>query len=132
MRHTLKKSELLRGKFVFQEIFRNGRRTDGKLLHCYYIASDPRQPDGVQVTVGFAVSRKIRHAVDRNRIRRLMRESYRLLKEILAVPSPQRARSVAVIVLFAPSPNGPLLPSFRDVFDDMRSILTTIAGNELS
>jgi len=53
-----------------------------KVVFCFYrIEESGNEPN--QILVGFTVSKKIGKAVVRNRIKRLMRESYRLHKDIL-------------------------------------------------
>jgi ribonuclease P protein component len=55
----------------FQALFQRGKRIDRpSLLVLWSDAASPRR-------VGFAVSRQMKRAVDRNRIRRRLREAYR-------------------------------------------------------
>lgn len=58
----------------FQAVF-NG--TDCKAVDNCFVVLAKRRPDGV-ARLGMAISkRRVRHAVDRNRIKRLVRESFR-------------------------------------------------------
>ncbi|MFH1941594.1 MAG: ribonuclease P protein component [bacterium] len=70
MRHFLPKTEILRKRVDFGEIFRQGRRWEGKYFKLFCRASERRM-------VGFAVGKKLGIAVVRNRMKRLMREIYR-------------------------------------------------------
>ena len=55
----------------FQALFQRGKRIDrSPFLVLWTASARPRR-------VGFAVSRQLRRAVDRNRIRRRLREAYR-------------------------------------------------------
>lgn len=82
MRYTLRKEEIIRGRTTFHNIISSGNRLVEKVVFCFYrIEESGNEPN--QILVGFTVSKKIGKAVVRNRIKRLMRESYRLHKDIL-------------------------------------------------
>ena len=58
----------------FQALFQRGKRIDRPSFLVLWTETErPRR-------VGFAVSRQLRRAVDRNRIRRRLREAYRLAR----------------------------------------------------
>ncbi len=73
-RETLKKQEILRGKDSFKEVFEKGEKLKGKWVVIFVVSAQ-------QAQMGIAVSKKYRRAVDRNRIKRLIREIYRKNKE---------------------------------------------------
>lgn len=129
MRHTLRKSEILRGRKNFQNVFDRGERIEGKILRCVVVKNSPAEGIGSSnIGVAFVVPRSIRRAVDRNRVKRLMRESYRLNKEILR-PFPDRnVNCVSVIFLFSPLKRfSSHLPTFSEIEDDMKFILNAVA-----
>jgi ribonuclease P protein component len=80
------------------------------------------------VIAGFAVPKTVRRAVDRNRIKRFMRESYRLHKELLS-PDPKKG-GLTILFLYArgKSSGGEGLPSYHDVERDMIELLRYLGG----
>ncbi len=97
MRYTLRKNEILRGRNTFSKVFSSGNKLVDKNIICFY-RLEKSDTEINQIMVGFAVSKKIGKAVVRNRIKRLMRESYRLNKHILFdIPSPNNF--IASIIL---------------------------------
>jgi len=73
--YSLKAGERLRGRKEFDELFQKGKRLTGKFVVIYYLPNNKRK-------VGFTVSKHYRRAVDRNRIKRLLREVYRQNKTL--------------------------------------------------
>ena len=81
----LEKSEIIRGYKSFEAIFNDSKQFKTNLLTGYLKANKisllTRKSPQNSIKVGFIVSKKkFRKASRRNRIRRLMRESYRLNK----------------------------------------------------
>jgi len=69
---------------------------------------------------GFAVSAKnFKKAVDRNRIKRLMREAYRLQKNSLTLTS---QKNLAVFFIYT----GKALPEYEDVSEKIRLALNRL------
>ncbi len=86
------RSARLRGRKAFQELFERRVRTSDQRLMLY------AAPNGRRISrLGIAVNRRYGHAVRRNRIKRLIRESFRLIRpelpgglDVLVVPRPGR------------------------------------------
>jgi ribonuclease P protein component len=75
-KYPLLKSSLLRKGWEFEEVYNKGRRLHGKgftLICCPNSTGASR--------LGISVHRKIRGAVKRNRLKRIIRESFRLWQE---------------------------------------------------
>ena len=78
MRHTLPKSRHLRLPSEFSAVYEARVRESRGPLTAYALPNDLGHP-----RLGMSVNRKVGTAVRRNRIRRLIRESFRLLQHDL-------------------------------------------------
>ena len=93
----------------FQALFKQGRRIDRPSLVVLWGGGRGRR-------AGFAVSRQIRSAVNRNRARRRLREAYRAARDA----APDR---VEVIVIARP---GALTGPFLTLVGELRTALAAI------
>ena len=75
----LPKRRILRSKRMFQEVYLHGRSWADRYLVLYVFPAI-----GPEKKVGFAAGKKLGNAVTRNRLKRMMRESYRLHQTELA------------------------------------------------
>ena len=76
-REGLSRAERLSRKRDFERVFREGHRLDLPYLRVVYAPNTCGRR-----RIGFAVSKKVGKAVVRNRIKRLLRETFRRNKEI--------------------------------------------------
>ena len=82
MRQTFKKGEKLKSKKLIEQLFERGKRLKSFPIQLVYLEIDHKSDFLIQA--GFSVPKKrFKKAVDRNRIKRLMREAYRLHKHKL-------------------------------------------------
>ena len=129
MRFTLKKNEILRGRKNFEHLLTNCRKYEGKILRCYVNTKPAEVKIPIKtVVVAFAVKKTLKRAVDRNRVRRLMREAYRLNKSILHSQSQNTENSIHILFVYSHSKQkDDRLPSFDSIQEDLRSLLENIS-----
>ncbi len=79
MDYTFKKLEKLKSKKKIEQLFLEGSSVTAFPLRLMYLQTSFK--DGANIKISVSVSkRNFKKAVDRNRIKRLMRETYRLNK----------------------------------------------------
>lgn len=100
------KSRRLLTKRDFETVFREGRKVVRPSL-VFYVRP---LPEGAEPRVGFAVSRKVGKAVVRNRVKRRLREIFRLLAPGL------RGGPAEVIVIARPGAAGEEYPALERQF----------------
>jgi ribonuclease P protein component len=82
MRFTFKKEEKLKSRKLIEQLFDKGSSLSVFPLRIVYLKIE--HGTGFPIQAGFSVpKRKLKKAVDRNRIKRLIRESYRQQKHTL-------------------------------------------------
>jgi ribonuclease P protein component len=125
LKHTLRKPEILRGEKNFSFVFQNGKKIEGKLLRCFYCTEITGSEKITSLCrIVFAVSKNVKRAVDRNRMKRLLRESYRRNKEILwNAQKPITFPRMIVLLYSQRVKKSGELPTFRQTEDDVRDIL---------
>jgi ribonuclease P protein component len=87
----------LRGHGAFRRVFALGQRVDGKLVRC---TARIEGSSGVDLRAGFAVSSRAYGAVQRNRLRRLMREAFVQEESLLLEALAAKGRSLDVVFTF--------------------------------
>lgn len=102
VRKSLKKNEILRGDKWFQLIIREGKALRaGTMLCSYKVNPCGEPPSRPSIRAGFSVPRRItKKAIDRNRLKRLMRESYRLNKDIISEDVIKSDYSLDILFVF--------------------------------
>jgi len=124
VRYTLKKSEVLRGRKNFRKIFDEGKRIEGSILRCLILSDALSSPPVLAHPVfGVVVSRTVRRAVDRNLVKRRIREAYRLNKHMLIATAGGKNPPGTLIFAYFPRRKDPPIPLFREIEKDVRSLL---------
>jgi ribonuclease P protein component len=114
---TLKAHERLKSRKIIQRIFKEGKSFSHFPFRVMYMETENEVSP---LQAGFTVStRHFKKAVDRNRIRRLMRESYRLQKNDLLKELEGNRKSLAVFFIYT----GNELPDYKDVFEKIGGAL---------
>ena len=113
-RFGLPKACLLRETREFDHVYKGGRRLHGKGFTLIYLAGDQTEN-----RLGISVQRKVGKAVHRNRIKRIIRETFRLHRDIFP-------RSSDIVLTVRP---GFSLERMRDVRDAVAG-LTAFPGRQ--
>jgi ribonuclease P protein component len=106
----LPRGERLRRAAEFQAVFQRGSRYERPSFVALWQRAEGRR-------VGFAVSRQVRGAVQRNRARRRIREAYRQIRA-------QMADGIALVVVARPSAG---TRPFSELVEDMRRLAEALA-----
>jgi ribonuclease P protein component len=100
VQHTLRKSEILRGYSVFSDILKNGESIHSSTLQCY-VTKKKTEKNAPAVRVGFAIPRRdVPLAVERNKLKRFMREAFRANKELLHEAASIAELQLALVFIF--------------------------------
>lgn len=108
-RFTLGRDQRLKSRQLIERVFREGKSINVFPFRVYYLIqplTEGRQP--LQAGVG-ASRRNFKKAVDRNRIKRLVREAYRVKKEALSLLVKEKQLSVSLFFIYM----GKELPDHR-------------------
>lgn len=126
---TYNKTEKLKSRKAIENVFANGKSFLVFPLKVFYFFEPLQAEDNIHCGVG--VSKKyFAKAVDRNRIKRLLREAYRLNKTSLHITVAER--KINFFVLFIdknlPSDYKSIEPKMKQVIDK----LIKLYGNEMA
>ncbi|MBA4311807.1 MAG: ribonuclease P protein component [Chlorobiaceae bacterium] len=125
MEHALPRKEVVRGKKRFDFIFRNGKKINGNLVRSFILLKGENNQKKT-ILFGVKVSRNIKRAVDRNRIKRIIRETFRLNKSLLGNVSTKQSRISAILFFYPGKQQALSKPSFSHLRDDVISIINII------
>ena len=124
---TLNKAERLKRRKVIEQVFSEGRAVSAFPIRLQYKLVDELLAEPLQA--GFsASSRTFKRAVDRNRIKRLLREAYRLQKAPLEQALQIKERRLALFLIYT----GKELPAYALVKEKvevvLKKLLQTVNG----
>ncbi len=115
MEYSFGKKEKLKSKKCIEKLFLEGKTLTHFPIKLIYLKTEPTEAIPFQVGVSVA-KRNFKKAVHRNRIKRLLRESYRLNKPIIFNST---ITSYAILFLYL----GTDLPDFATINKKMKELL---------
>ena len=121
IRYTLGKEERLKSRKIIEQLFK-----EGKLFTAFpfrIIWKYQTEQNGNSLQAGFTVSTKyFKKAVDRNRIRRLMKEGYRLQKYALQTTLENANLQLAIFIIYV----GKEIPEYGLVVEKMAFVINRL------
>src|SRR5437868_4806291 len=120
-RYKLGKTDRLKSRKAIEQLFRGGKSFSNFPFRVLWMEVTNGKAN---LQSGFTVSTKhFKNAVDRNRVKRLMRESYRLQKNELGKALELRQKQMALFFIFL----GNELPQYDDVYKRMGAALKRLS-----
>ncbi|SDC66356.1 ribonuclease P protein component [Niabella drilacis] len=115
--NTFPRQQRLKSRKKLQEVFSSGSRIHSGTIKLLYLAEAADKPD-IQCGVGTS-SRYFKKAADRNRIKRLLREAYRLQQQPVKMSAGQTQTHLSLFLLFT----GKALPLYNDIYKQVGKAL---------
>ena len=94
------KSERLSRKSVVERLYAEGRSVAAYPLRAVYLPLEPEEGDPAASILISVSKKRFRHAVDRNLVKRRLREAYRLNKHTFIEALHTSGTSMAVAILY--------------------------------
>ena len=114
--HSYNKTEKLKSRTMLNELFTKGRSFSVFPLKAFYVVTG--EDKNIKVGVGVS-ARNFKKAVDRNRIKRMLRECYRLNKLPLHATVETKQKGVSVFFLYL----GKELPEYPMLNEKMQAAI---------
>lgn len=110
---TLGKNERLKSRKLIDQLFAEGKKLNAGFFRMHYIIGESAtHPLAFGIGVG---SKTFKRAVDRNRIKRLVRESYRVQKIPLQQKLKESNKTMSVFFIYT----GKIIPSYADAQENI-------------
>jgi ribonuclease P protein component len=114
---TLGKEERLKSRKQIELLFSEGKKFSITPFRVHYVFNESANPP-LQFGVGVS-NKNFKRAVDRNRIKRLVREAYRLQKITLQQGVKEKKGQLNLFIIYT----GKAMPEYKEVFVNMNKIL---------
>jgi ribonuclease P protein component len=114
---TLGKMERLKSRKQIEGLFSKGKKFSMTPFRVHYVFNELTNPP-LQFGVGVG-HKNFKKAVDRNKIKRLVREAYRLQKIALQQQVKEKKGQLNIFFIY----NGKEIPGYSAIFDKMKKIL---------
>ncbi len=126
MKKSLNKTERLKSRKQIDKLFKEGLRLNVPLLRAFYVVRPfIASEKGVRLQFGVgASSRSFKLAVDRNRIKRLGREAWRLQKEPFFLLLEELNKGLDVFIIYT----GKELPDYQQMYAAVAEVIKKIGG----
>ena len=122
-RFTLGRNERLKSRKQIDSLFADGRKLLVPPFRVHYIIEKAPGKNHLQFGIGVS-SKNFRRAVDRNRIKRLAREAYRLQKEELKDLLRAKSYELSLFLVFT----GKEVPDYKMVSEKLKIILNKLSN----
>ncbi len=121
-KNTFGRGEKLKSPKIIEQLFEKGKPVSTNGFTLVYLVRELNTPYPAQA--GFSVPKKFfKRAVDRNRIKRLMREAYRLHKISLYEKLAERKQQLALMLIF----KGKEMPDYKNAESAIIDCITKVA-----
>jgi ribonuclease P protein component len=120
---TLGKEERLKSRKTIEKLFEAGKKFSVSSFLAYYLLVDEEKKDPLQFGVGVS-GKNFKKAVDRNRIKRLTRESYRLQKLPLKESLVAQKKNLNVFFIYT----GKEIPVYAEVYTAVGTIIQKLSA----
>jgi len=125
---TLGKKERLKSRKLIEKIFNEGKSFVVGSIRVSFIldnGSPNKEEDKSALQFGAGVSSKnFKKAVDRNRVKRLLRESWRIQKNELSELAKSVSKYLAVFIIY----NGKKMPLYQELFEQTGKAIIKLTG----
>jgi ribonuclease P protein component len=120
--NTLGRSERLKGEKTIGLLFETGRSLSVHPIRLIYQINP--SPENFPVKIGFAVPKKIfKRAVDRNLLKRRMREAYRLNKHLIIKETEDNFPCLEIMLIY----QGQKIEDFNKICNSIKDLLQKLA-----
>lgn len=114
---TLNKNDRLKSRKLIEQLFKKGDKMHSGYFKAFYL-NQTGSVNSLQLGVGVS-GKTFKKAVDRNRIKRLIKESFRLQKNSLKDKLENHQKQLSVFILYT----GNEVPAYREVYEKIGALI---------